>query len=89
MSKTIWKFALALVDVQEIQIPKRARVLCVQLQHGAPCLWAHVDPDNMTEVRRFRIVGTGHPAPEDVSGYIGTFQIHGGALIFHVFEGAA
>ena len=38
------------------------------------------------ELRTFSIYGTGHQH-ESISGeYVGTFQLHGGALVYHVFE---
>jgi hypothetical protein len=30
--------------------------------------------------------GTGHDMPDDPGQYVGTFQMHGGALVFHLFE---
>lgn len=86
MSKTIWKFPLTVADVQHVAMPTGAEILCVQTQHEGPCLWVRVDPSATMEKRSIAIVGTGHPAPEPSDGdYIGTFQIHGGALVFHVF----
>ena len=30
--------------------------------------------------------GTGNPMPDEPGEYIATFQMHGGALVFHAFE---
>lgn len=51
-------------------------------------MWALI-PDTNAEIvqeRTFSIYGTGHEH-ESISGeYVGTFQLQGGALVFHVFE---
>jgi hypothetical protein len=68
------------------KLPKDARILDVQVQNECPCMWALVNPNNETEYRRFYIYGTGHPMPDKLGDFIGTFQLHDGALIFHLFE---
>jgi hypothetical protein len=87
--QAIWKFQLRYADKNVIAMPKGAKVLCVQSQKEVPCVWAVV-PDTDAEVmqeRTFTIYGTGHQH-ESISGeYVGTFQLQGGALVFHVFEG--
>ena len=85
--KSIWKFPLQVMDSQEIEMPSHAQVLTVQVQGEQPCLWAIVTPYAPKVTRTVRIYGTGHPAPDDLSraDYVGTFQLMGGGLIFHVF----
>lgn len=84
---TIWKFPLNRVDKTTLSIPKDAKILCVQLQYSVPCLWAMVNPENERVERTFLIYGTGHEVvDEDVIEYLGTFQLLGGGLVFHVFE---
>jgi len=87
--QSIWKFPLQCADKTVIVMPKGAKVLCVQSQREIPCVWALV-PDTGAEVeqeRTFTIYGTGHQH-ESISGeYVGTFQLQGGAFVFHVFEG--
>lgn len=87
--KTIWKFGLALDDIVELAMPRYARLLTVQMQRGIPHLWAVVDTDQPVVKRRFRVFGTGHQMDLDHSNYIGTFQINGGSLVFHLFEALA
>ena len=69
-------------------MPKGAEVLTVQTQGKAerPELWALVNPDAATEPRTFRTYGTGHPIDHDPGRYVATYQLHGGGLVFHVFE---
>lgn len=86
---TIWKFPLLINDLVELQMPKGAVVLHVALQGKQPCLWALVNSTEPTEIRKFRIVGTGHLISLNevpLLTYIGSFLMHGGALVFHVFE---
>lgn len=91
MPDTIYKYPLEVTDVQTIRLPRHSEILTVQLQHGEPCLWAIVRPELPLEDRIIEIYGTGHPMRE-VTGprlkrvHINTFQMHGGALVFHAFE---
>lgn len=81
----IWKYELEIVDDQSVNMPFGATILTVQVQNDIPCVWALVEPSNSAEPRAFHIAGTGHPF--DGGGkYVGTFQLHDGALVFHVFD---
>lgn len=85
--KTVWKYPLAVTDTQFVQMPKGAQLLTVQPQGDAVCLWARVEDTNKPETRIIGIAGTGYPLPDDTKlDYIGTFQLHGGSLVFHAFE---
>ena len=83
---SIWKFGLPLSDRVEIEMPHGAQVLSVGVQRGNPCLWALVDAHRRQVHRTFYVHGTGHPVIDPDALFIGTIQLHGGALIFHVFE---
>lgn len=84
--RTIWKFELPMADSSDISMPVGAEVLCVQVQHGFPHIWAIVDTEKPPRVvRRFCIRGTGQELGA-VGKYIGTFQVRGGELVFHLFE---
>ena len=84
---TIWKYAAAPGSF-ELMMPHGAEVLSAQMQGPDAVLWACVDPDEPTTMRRFVIYGTGH----DMGGlkfpvrdvYVGTFQM--GPLVWHLFE---
>lgn len=84
----IFKYELGVTDEQGFYLPVGAKVLSVQTQNGIPCMWVLVDETAPTEHRTFLTVGTGQPAPDDLGRrpYCGTYQLHGGALVFHVFE---
>ena len=84
--KTIYKYPLIIGD-QDIEMPKGAQILTVQVQNDMPCLWALVAPSNPPELKRITVAGTGHNIFEvDLLAYVGTFQLHGGELVFHVFQ---
>lgn len=82
----IFKYPLEVTDTQFIEVPKGAAILTVQAQKDIPCIWAQVDPDMPLIKRRILTYGTGHPIdPTEAKHYIGTYQINGGHLVFHVF----
>jgi hypothetical protein len=87
MSKTIWKFQLETTDIQQIEMPADAEILTIQTQDDKPCIWALVSADAPIRKVAFEIFGTGHPVPKNGKRkYIGTYQLSGGALVFHCFE---
>jgi hypothetical protein len=69
-------------------MPVDAEPLCVQVQDGLPCMWARIVVGNPPAAHRFRVAGTGHDLGEHVGRHIDSFQLEGGALVFHVFEEA-
>lgn len=86
---TVWKYPLAVQDRQTLDLPVGAQVLTVQVQDDVPCLWALVDVTAPTTPRVFHLRGTGHNADGVASAlYVGTFQLHDGALVFHLFAEA-
>ena len=88
----IWKWTLQVTDTQSLPMPAGAKVLGVQPQGDFPLrpqLWALVDEKAPVADRTFATYGTGNPMPDgDPGKYVGTYQMHGGALVFHVFEKA-
>lgn len=88
--RTIYKYPVEINDTFEIALPRDAKVLTVQTQGARPCMWAIVDTNQPSETRQFRLVGTGHPLDDGDDGaafnYIGSFQMKGGLLVFHLFE---
>jgi hypothetical protein len=85
--KRVYKYALPVEDIFTLTLPFGAELLHVDEQHGAPCLWALVNPDATSEQRRFRLAGTGHPIEiAKPMRHVGTFFLHGGELVFHLFE---
>lgn len=84
--KSIWKVNLAVADQQLVHLPEGAEVLSVQVQGGVPTVWFKCDTEREPVGRTFFMYGTGHQLPEEPGRFIGTFQLHGGALVFHLFE---
>ena len=86
--KVIYKYDLK-PKTNQLTMPRGALILCVQTQQGVPRLWALVDADAPDETRVIEVYSTGEPVIEDMGvsrNYVGTFQLEGGSLVFHVFE---
>lgn len=85
--RSIWKFQVQSRDRFTIGLPPGAKFLSVQIQNGVPQSWWLVDESREQEFRTFRVFGIGHEVPVDESlQYLGTFQLHDGSLVFHLFE---
>lgn len=86
-------------DYFEIRLSPQAVPLSVQpqrLRDGRiePQMWVRspeeaILPDHHCPPRRFYICGTGHKLHPNAGKHLDTFQMHDGALVFHVFEGAS
>lgn len=86
--RTIYKYTIR-PDQLKVEMPKGAKVLTARGQMNEICIWAEVDTEREAEQRHFEVFGTGHKMNEDMGvdrNYIGTAQLEGGALIFHVYE---
>ena len=85
--RTIYKYPVTIVDEFEVRMPRGAQPLCVQVQNGDPFLWALVDTEAAPVQRVLQVRGTGHPCDGFIaSHFVGSFQLHGGALVFHLFD---
>jgi hypothetical protein len=76
--KTIWRYPVPIQDKFELEVPGGwggAEVLDVRLQHGQPFVWIEVETNAEKQYLSFRVLGTGNPITESLSGwgYIGTF----------------
>lgn len=86
MAQTIWKTPLESDGL--VNLPLGAEVLSVQMQDESPTIWTLVDPAAEKVPTRLGVYGTGHPIPDNPGRFIGTFQMEGGALVFHLFQPA-
>ena len=90
MTKTIYKYSVPIDDDgRVVAMPHLAELLTVQIQVDEPVLWALVNPEYYLEPRRFRWFGTGRPVkgkPGCALRFVGTVQMAGGSLVFHLFE---
>lgn len=84
--KVIWKNTLELMDLQTVQLPHDAEILCAREQREKICIWFICTPNAPTSPRWIRILGTGHENNEFEARYLGTAMLKGGELILHVFE---
>jgi len=86
--KTIWKFPLSSDDETSVKMPKGAKILDVQVQRGIAVLWALVDTTAPSTRRRLMVKGTGNDCGDVPyhGEHVGTYQLLGGALVFHVFD---
>ena len=82
----IWKWTLPIADEQKLYIPKGAKILSVQTQNNLGCLWALCDETAEKEYRTLCVYGMGYAVSDNPGNYLGTFQLYGGNLVFHVFE---
>ena len=90
--RSIYKYSIVNSKDGVIEGPI-TKLLTAQVQHGDIVLWAEVDTEKPN--RKFQImpIGTGWPldAPAgkecvlDSHNYIGTVQMGGGALVFHIY----
>ncbi len=81
----IWKYPLPIADYFELEMPRGAHYLSVQVQHEQPMLWALVDEHEPKQKHPFSIHGTGHQVDDAPDQYVGTFQTMRGEFIWHLF----
>lgn len=84
----IYKYMLGIRDTQTVPMTTGARILSAQVQDGAVCVWAIVDPSKPQVQRVIEMRGTGHNAHAVADlPFIDTVQVAGGSLVFHLFDG--
>ena len=86
MSRKVYKYPVVMENRFTLALPEKAEVLSVGVQFGQPQVWVFLDPNAPKVVRTFMVASTGYPVEEPNVKFIGTFQLEGGALIFHLFE---
>lgn len=85
--RTVFKYEVPIRNEFTLELPRGAEILDVQVQRDQPQLWALVHPTNPLVKRTFHVVGMGHTLPNlEAFDHIGSFQLHDGALVFHLFE---
>jgi len=88
MKKQIWKFKI-IPGPFSIMMPKGAEVIHVETQRDEGCMWVLVDPIAEKDDRYFEVFGTGENIHYDMGvdrKHLGTFLLHGGGLVLHLFE---
>lgn len=85
--KQVFKYPIPMDDEFQLRLPRNAELLHLDSQNDAPVLWALVEPGAATEIRQFRLAGTGHPIDtQQPLRHVGTVLLRGGSLVFHLFE---
>lgn len=84
--KTVYKYPIEFpADEVVLDLPFDAVFVSIGVQNGGLFLWAMVDPEAAEAKYRLLVRGTGHPIDE-AADPLGSFMLHGGALVFHVFQ---
>lgn len=83
--KTIWKYPLEIRDMQHIEIPRTAKILCAKVQRGRICVWAQVNRASKEREFTFYVVGTGNHLPFENASYLDTVFMAGGELVWHIY----
>lgn len=95
MSEIIYKYPIPVPEhgfATFIDMPKNAKILRVQVQHGQPMLWALVNKDMPLVPKKFEVIPTGVEIPKYIYDtvsdrvHVGTFQFENGGSVFHLFE---
>jgi hypothetical protein len=81
--RIIRRYVLPLRAYLSVPLPRKARVVHVELHNGEPCLWVDLDTDAKEEQRQFSMIETGQPVPLEAS-YLGTFLI--ALRSWHLFQ---
>jgi len=84
--KKVFKYQLKFEDYIQIEVPNDYKILSASIQHGIPCIWILVDPNNISVTLNLRMAGTGHPISDEIVRFIDTIELDNGSLIFHIFE---
>lgn len=83
--RTIYKYHIEIRNFQILKVPQDRKILSVQVQKDEVCIWAEVDTQSPMSDLKVYVFGTGHPIQQKDLNYIGSVQLLGGDLVFHVF----
>ena len=84
--RTIYKKVLAIVGLQEVEVPKGATILHIGKQNGNPCMWYECDTDALRTTKTILCCGTGYPMPDKDDAdlaYLGTVILRDDTLVLH------
>lgn len=87
--KTVYKYSLDITNEQVLALPVGAVILSVANQHEGIVMYALVDKNvKGLQGQKIYIHGTGHEVYGENLAFIGTVELLGGRLMFHVFREA-
>ena len=87
--KTVYKYQIQPIEIQEINLPIQSKILSVGTQDGELYLWAEINLENHTieEPRKIRVSGTGWTLEDgECRKFIGTAHMPEQKLVWHVYE---
>lgn len=84
---TVHKWKVMFEDEQTLTLPAGSDIVSVDEQNQGIVLYAIVTDSPKRENVKIYVHGTGHPVNKGARRFIGTVKMHGGSLMFHVFEG--
>lgn len=74
--------------IRQLELPKGAKLLTIQVQRGHPMMWFEQEDESVDlEQRTFimRVTGTAYNKPTN-EVYVATIQLDEGAFVGHIFE---
>lgn len=85
--ETVYKYELAPLERQVVEMPRGAKVLSFHANDDRPCIWALVETEMPTVGKTVYLVGTGRPIPDSPTElrFIGTALFHGDTVVYHLF----
>lgn len=86
MEQVVWKFPLNTNSENVFKFPVDSQILDVKIQNDSICMWVLMGASSTSTIRRFVIVGTGHPFQYAIKRHIGTVMTRDHSFVFHVFE---
>lgn len=89
LNSKIFRYPIEITDLQDIEMPAGAEILCVKSKRGVPCIWAKVLDGSPYKTRHIRIIGTGKPMVFTEGRqlhYLGTVFTHNESLVWHIYE---
>ena len=84
--KVIWKYEIPIESWFTLEMPMGAKIHTFQTQGDEAHIWAIVEPGREIVKRCFVILATGQEFIESPGKYLGTVQVYGGQLVWHLFE---
>ncbi len=86
MTRRILKYEIPM-ETQEftLELPVAGHILSVQAQRNIPQMWVYGKVDSPSETVRFLLLTTGEEVARSVDAFLGTFQLHEGRFVGHVF----
>jgi len=87
MNTVIYKYALATTEQQDLHLPVGSYLLDIQVQYNHPVMWIVADPNAELEPVVITTIVTGMIQDQEIvfGDYLGTYQLHDGKFVGHVF----